>query len=173
MRGALLLIPFLLIRFGLLSCLNPQAVRRAAYFAPLQGGEKAAYWIYQISNAGIFLSLLFLRIAADSSWQFIAGLVCYILGLCLCAASVAGFASPDREGLNTEGIYRFSRNPMYVSYFVCFVGMALLTRSWFLFGLAAVFQVSAHWIILSEERWCVETFGTAYRQYMKTVRRYI
>lgn len=168
-----MLIPFLLIRFGLLSCLNPQAVRRAAYFAPLQGGEKAAYWIYQISNTGIFLSLFFLRIAADSSWQFIAGLACYILGLCLCAVSVAGFASPDREGLNTAGIYRFSRNPMYVSYFICFVGMALLTRSWILLGLVAVFQVSAHWIILSEERWCMETFGTAYRQYVKNVRRYI
>ncbi len=173
MYGFLLLIPFLLIRFGLLSLLNREAVSRAAYFAPVRGGERAAYWIYQISNAGIFLSLFFLRIAADSSWQFILGLVCYILGLCLCAASVAGFASPDREGLNTEGIYRFSRNPMYVSYFICFLGMALLTRSWLLFGVVAVFQISSHWIILSEERWCLEKFGTAYEQYMKSVRRYI
>ena len=168
-----MLVPFLLIRFGLLSCLNPQAVQRAAYFAPLQGREKAAYWIYQISNTGIFLSLFFLRITADTSWQFIAGLICYILGLCLCAASIAGFAAPDREGLNTTGIYHFSRNPMYVSYFICFVGMAMLTRSWPLFGLVAVFQISSHWIILSEERWCIETFGPAYRQYMKTVRRYL
>ena len=173
MRGFLLLVPFLLIRFGLLSCLNPQAVRRAAYFAPLQSGEKAAYWIYQISNAGIFLSLFFLRVTADASWQFIAGLICYMLGLCLCAASVVGFASPDQKGLNTAGIYRFSRNPMYVSYFICFVGMALLTQSWMLFGLVAIFQISAHWIILSEERWCLETFGAAYRQYMETVRRYL
>ena len=173
MQGFLLLIPFLFIRFGLLSFLSPDAVRRAAKFAPVQGGERVAYWIYQISNTGIFLYLLFLRIAVDSSWEFIAGLICYILGLCLCAASVTGFASPDREGLNTGGIYRFSRNPMYVSYFICFVGMALLTRSWILFGLVAVFQVSAHWIILSEERWCIEKFGTASRQYMKSVRRYI
>ncbi|WP_442911269.1 methyltransferase [Lachnoclostridium sp. An196] len=31
---------------------------------------------------------------------------------------------PDENGLNTNGIYRFSRNPMYVAYFVCFTGMA-------------------------------------------------
>lgn len=34
MSGALLLLPFLCIRFGLLSILNADAVTRAAHFAP-------------------------------------------------------------------------------------------------------------------------------------------
>ena len=174
MYGFLLLIPFLLIRFGLLSLLNRDAVSRAARFAPVQGGERAAYWVYQLSNVGIFLVLFSLKVEVRYfSWQLASGLLCYILGLCLCAASTAAFAFPDEGGMNRNGVYRFSRNPMYVSYCICFAGMALLTRSWLLFGLTAVFQISAHWIILSEERWCVETFGTAYTQYMKTVRRYI
>lgn len=37
MNGFFLLIPFLMIRFGLLSYLNKDAVRRAAYFAPMSG----------------------------------------------------------------------------------------------------------------------------------------
>lgn len=173
MYGFLLLIPFLLIRFALLFLLNREAVPRAAHFAPVQGGERAAYWIYQISTVGVFLTLFFLRISIDLSWQMVLGLVCYILGLGMCASSIAGFAVPDETGLNKSGIYRISRNPMYVSYFICFLGMALLTRSWLLFGFVAVFQICAHWIILSEERWCLEKFGTAYEQYMKSVRRYI
>lgn len=173
MNGVLLLIPFLLIRFTLLSLLNKKAVRRAAYFAPMQGKEIIAYDIYQLSNIGIFVSLFFLTVKADLSWQFYAGSFCYLLGLCLSAVTVMCFSFPDDTGLNTNGIYNFSRNPMYVAYFVCFSGMAILTRSPMLFVLVCIFQISAHWIILAEERWCLERFGDAYKQYMKRVRRYI
>ena len=36
-NGLLLMLPFLLIRFGLLSALNKVAVKRAALFAPMYG----------------------------------------------------------------------------------------------------------------------------------------
>lgn len=173
MKGFLLLIPFLLIRFLLLSVLNKEALPRAAYFAPMQGKERLAYYIYQASNIGLFLLLAFLRIKADLSLWFYAGLACYLLGLCLCAATVVCFSSPDDAGMNRNGVYRFSRNPMYLAYFICFSGMALLTQSFVLLILVAIFQVSSHWIILAEERWCLARFGAAYKQYMKEVRRYL
>lgn len=173
MNGFLLLIPFLIIRFGLLSYLNKDAVKRAAHFAPMSGNGVAAYWIYQVSNAVFFIYLFFLRVKIDFTWLFFAGMVFYILGLLLCVFSVMGFSSPSGEGLNSEGIYRFSRNPMYVSYFICFAGCAFLTQSLILGGIVFIFQISAHWIILSEERWCMESFGESYREYMKKVRRYI
>lgn len=173
MNGFLLLLPFLLVRFLLLSALNRGAVQRAAYFAPVQGKERTAYYIYQISNIGIFLYLIFLKVIVDFSLWFYIGLVFYILGICLCAVTVICFSFPDDMGMNRNGIYKFSRNPMYVAYFICFAGMAVLTRSLVLLAVVMVFQVSAHWIILGEERWCMEKFGTAYGQYMKEVRRYI
>ena len=70
-------------------------------------------------------------------------------------------------------MYRYSRNPMYVAYFVCFLGMALLSRSAAFLVILALFQISCHWIILAEERWCIETFSAAYLDYMRTVRRYL
>ena len=173
MSGFWLLVPFLSVRFGLLSLLNREAVGRAARFAPMRGGEKAAYWIYQLSNAALLLYLPFLRVRAAGSLPFFAGLMCYLGGLALCAASMAGFAAPSGGGLRTGGVYRFSRNPMYVSYFLCFAGMALLVRSAALAAIVLVFQVSAHWIILAEERWCLETFGAAYQRYARRVRRYL
>lgn len=173
MKGFLLLIPFLLIRFGLLSLLNKGAVKRAAYFAPLSGNETAAYWVYQISNLAIFIYICFLTVRIGFSWIFCAGLIFYVTGLILCAVSIMNFAKPSDDGLNCNGLYRFSRNPMYVSYFIYFAGCALLTQSLLLFGLVLIFQISSHWIILSEEKWCIETFGEEYRQYMKKVRRYI
>jgi len=41
------------------------------------------------------------------------------------------------------------------------------------FLILVMFQTSAHWIILSEERWCLEKFGKAYQDYQDRVRRYI
>ncbi len=173
MNGFLLAVPFFAVRFGLLSALNPRAIPRAAYFAPIRGVERCAYVIYQLSSLGLFLSLPFLRAEADGSPRFFLGVLCYPAGLCLCAASIAAFAFPDPSGLNTNGIYRLSRNPMYAAYLLCFAWIALLTRSLLLLGLVLIFQISAHWIILAEERWCLEQFGDAYAQYMRRVRRYL
>lgn len=173
MNGFFLIIPFILIRFGLLARFSSEAVKRAAHFAPLSGNEVFAYWVYQISNAAIFVYLCFLRVKPEVSWQFFSGAAVYLLGLALCAATIKDFASPSEGGINQNGLYRFSRNPMYLSYFLYFIGCVILTWSVILCGIVVVFQIASHWIILSEERWCMDTFGDAYRQYMKTVRRYI
>lgn len=96
MNGFILLLPFFFIRFVVLAVLDRTSLQRAAMFAPLKGNEKEAYCIYLLTNAGIILYPFFLTVKA--------------------------FASPDKIGLNTDGIYRFSRNPMYVSYLSAFLG---------------------------------------------------
>lgn len=173
MNGFLLLIPFLLIRFYLLSRQKGNGVQRAAHFAPMQGNEIIAYYIYQITNVVIFVYLCFVSIGVKEIKIFILGIALYILGLILCTFSIINFATPSENGLSKVGIYRYSRNPMYVSYFVLFIGCSLLTHSIVLFVVVLIFQISAHWIVLAEERWCVESFGESYKEYMKTVRRYV
>ena len=70
--GALLLAPFFLIRFGLLARLDREAVGRAAHFAPMAGGERAAYWVYQFSTGGIILCILCSKLDRGG-WTFPAG----------------------------------------------------------------------------------------------------
>lgn len=172
MNAFLTAIPLILIRFGLLSILDKEALKRAAVFAPLIGKEKAAYWFYQISNILIFVYLCFLKITTDPYW-FYVGLVIYGLGVLLCLVSVSNFSKPAENGINFKGLYRVSRNPMYVAYFIYFLGCVLLTQSLILLAILLVFQISTHWIILSEERWCIKKFGEEYINYMNKVRRYI
>jgi protein-S-isoprenylcysteine O-methyltransferase Ste14 len=172
MNGFLLLIPFLLIRFGLLSLINKEGVKRAAFFAPLIGREKVAYWFYQISTILIFVYLFFLKITTEMNWFYI-GLVIFGFGVLLCLVSIINFARPAENGINFNGLYRISRNPMYVAYFIYFLGCVVLTQSMLLFAILIIFQISAHWIILSEERWCIKKFGDVYKNYMNKVRRYI
>jgi protein-S-isoprenylcysteine O-methyltransferase Ste14 len=171
MNGFILLIPVLLIRYGLLYLINADALKRAAFFPQLIGNEKAAFWFYQISTVLIFMYMLFVNVVAGTLW-FYAGMVIYCLGVLLLAVSVINYAKPSRSGINLKGLYRISRNPMYMAYFACFLGCVLLTKSPVLFVLIIVFQVSAHWIILSEERWCKSKFGDEYVQYMTKVNRY-
>ena len=173
MNSFLLLIPFILIRFGLLTVLSKDAMRRAAYFPPRLKTEKSSYLIYQLSTVAIFIYMLFLKIVTIPAEMFYAGLAVYFFGLILCSVSVVDFAKPSQTGINLNGLYRFSRNPMYIAYFIYFIGCVLLTQSLLLFGFVLIFQITAHWIILSEERWCVQRFGEEYIQYMKMVRRYI
>ncbi len=172
MSAFLIVIPILLIRYGLLSILNRESLKRAGFFAPLKGREKISLWVYQITTILIILKLLFLRIKADSDWFYI-GLIIYSMGLVLYSVSIVNYAKPKMNGINVNGLYSISRNPMYVAYFIYFIGCALLTHSWILLILIIVFQVSAHWIILSEERWCIMKFGDEYIKYMNKVRRYI
>lgn len=172
MNGVFLVIPLLWIRYGLLSLANKNALQRAALFPPMRGVERVMYWIYQASTVAIIVLMLTANVSAGTP-GLLVGAAVYLLGILLLSISTVNFAKPGETGINQNGLYRFSRNPMYVAYFVYFLGCVLLTRSIALFALLCVFQVSAHWIILSEERWCVEHFGNAYIRYMQRVRRYV
>jgi len=152
--------------------INKDALSRAAFFAPLEGREKGAYLFYQFSNAFIILYSFFLKIQTKPPLFFIA-LFIYILGIGVLIIATVNYAKPEQSGINTNGIYKISRNPMYIGYFIYFLSCVLLTRSILLLISLLVFQISAHWIILSEERWCINKFGTEYINYMDKVKRYI
>lgn len=124
MSGFWLLLIFLIVRFGLLYIIKKEAIQRAGYFAPIQKSEKIAYYIYQFSNMALLICLIVSSIKIDFSLQFYLGLSLFLVGILLCAISVVCFAFPNDEGLNINGIYKYSRNPIYVAYFVCFLGMS-------------------------------------------------
>lgn len=171
--GPVLLAGFLLVRFGLLAMLDRKALACAAYFAPMQGSERIAYWIYQLTNVTILVLICYLPVQTQPRALLYLGSGLYAAGLLLLIASVVAFAKPQGDGLRYEGIYRWSRHPMYTAYFVLFMGCVALTQSAALFLVVLVFQGAAHFIILAEERWCLACFGEAYQQYMQKVRRYL
>ena len=172
MNAALLLIPVILLRYGLLGLLSKEALNRAVFLPPLVGRKRAALWLYLISNIAMFVYLFFLQIRLEPAWFYI-GLILYGLGIVSYAISIVNYARPNVNGVNLKGLYRVSRNPMYVAWFIYFMGCVLLTRSFILFAILLVFQISSHWIILSEESWCLKQFGEEYGKYMRKVRRYI
>ena len=157
--------------FCFVDIFGKKAIQRAAFFPPTRGIEKIAYRINLPATFILLAVPFFLGIKFTGLVGF-AGLVMFVGGLILYTLSIVQFARPEHSGINRTGLYRFSRNPMYVAFFIYFLGCCLLTRSWLFFGVLAIFQVSVHFLILSEERWCKNEFGEIYEVYFKNVGRY-
>lgn len=114
------MVPFFGVRFGLLSVLGKEAVHRAAHFAPMYGKEQVAYFVYQLATAAVVVYPAFLTVKPGLTWHFLLGLLCGGLGLILCIASMGAFARPDDREMCAGGVYRLSRNPMYLGSFYVF-----------------------------------------------------
>ncbi len=167
---SILLLPIFFVRYLLLLAVKKDALSRAAHYAPMKGAEQIAYLIYQAATLAIVAYSFFLFIDYSSN-LFPYALVVYFIGLILYAVAVVNFAQ-DGPPVKTSGLYKFSRNPMYVAQFICFLGMSMLSGSIIMLGMVIIFQISAHWIILAEERWCIKTYGDYYLAYMQETRRY-
>lgn len=172
MNSFILILPLIVIRFFLLGRLNKEALIKAQHFAPLQENEKLAYYLYQIASLMLIIFPLFQTLKLTSAMGQI-GFLIYLGGLLILLVATVNFANAKDGALKTQGIYRFSRNPMYLGYFFTFLGCVMLSQSWVLLVSLIVFQVTSHWIILSEERWCQTRFGAEYSTYQNKVRRYI
>ncbi len=76
--------------------------------------------------------------------------------------------------LITDGPYRFSRNPSYVSLTLLYLGIGiLLNNGWILILVAPVFLVMDLWVVRKEERHLETKFGEDYLRYKATVRRWL
>jgi protein-S-isoprenylcysteine O-methyltransferase Ste14 len=152
--------------------ISKNALKRAGFFPPTEGKEQVALYINQLTTLILLIYLFFAEIKFNTILNFF-GLLAFLLGTILYLKSTVDFARPDNSGISKKGLYKYSRNPMYVAFFLYFLGCSLLINSWFYYIILIIYQISVHYLILSEERWCVDKFGKEYKAYMKKVRRYI
>ena len=76
--------------------------------------------------------------------------------------------------LVTDGIYRWSRNPIYVALTTIYTGLALALGAWWaLIVLPIVLAVMRYGVIAREEAYLEDKFGGAYAEYKKQVRRWL
>jgi protein-S-isoprenylcysteine O-methyltransferase Ste14 len=74
----------------------------------------------------------------------------------------------------SDGPYRFTRNPIYVSFVVIYLGIASLFNAlWPLVLLPVAIIVIDRFVIVREERYLQGKFGEAYIRYKATVRRWL
>ncbi len=103
-----------------------------------------------------------------------------VMGLVIVTISLVNLGKSTRLGLPTEdttlktnGIYRFSRNPMYFGFNLLTISAMFYCINFVPLILGTYSMITYHLIILGEEKFLEERFGDEYFRYKKNVRRYI
>ena len=89
-------------------------------------------------------------------------------------AKTTYFFSEPTSAIVTDGPYRFSRNPGYVSLTLLFFGIGFLVNSlWVLIMILPAVTVIYHGVVKREERYLEANFGDEYREFKTAVRRWV
>jgi protein-S-isoprenylcysteine O-methyltransferase Ste14 len=131
---------------------------------------------------GVLLQLALRPSIAVPGPARIAGVLLAITGFALMSRAVTLF---DRRGtthsfgappatLVTDGLYRYSRNPMYFGLVIQLLGLAIAVGTWPMLVAPAGFVVAMDvWLIPEEERALDAALGDAYRTYKRHVPRWV
>lgn len=106
--------------------------------------------------------------------------VLLFVGLLFIVISLVNLGKSTRIGiplddtiLKTTGIYKISRNPMYVGFYLITISSMIYTLNWIVIILGIYSLITYHMIIKGEEDFLIKRFGNAYRIYQSKVRRYL
>jgi len=156
---------------------------------PIRGGNREANLSVVFVSIFIALSVLLglfnthlgmVHLVARSTALAIA-LALLTVNLLVGAVSLAGLKDSWRVGVledqETEliegGIYRFSRNPYFLSYLIMFAAYTVLLQNIILLVLSVVGFAMIHAMVLKEEKHLAVQHGERYHQYQKRVPRYV
>ncbi len=122
-----------------------------------------------------------LALIVPDPWHWL-GLVPVTLGSVAAAVGIGQFRRHrttvvpfrDSDALVTTGVYRFSRNPMYLGMVTAMAGVAWISGSASAWIVPPLFALTLYRrFIRGEEAMLADRFGTAYDAYRARVRRWI
>jgi len=116
------------------------------------------------------------------------GFVGYALGLVLAFGGLAlmvraqlemgaswriGVDESSRPGLVTHGLYRWTRNPIYLAMFLAFGGLMLLLPTWVTVVALVGTVIGVRRQVRDEETYLLRTYGDEFRSYAARVGRFV
>lgn len=139
----------------------------------------------------IFSVFLIVGILYDSSWIngqlppapfTVTGVVFFLAALLLLLLSAEKFRRAKTHlepwkpttSIVTDGIYKYSRNPIYVGMAVAYTGISIAAASWPALVLLLPCLIIIHYyVIAKEEAYLEDKFGKEYLDYKDKVRRWL
>ncbi len=121
---------------------------------------------------GLFIYSIFLPLHLGTAW-FYVGLTLCVLGMVTWTIAIVNIADiPLGEPWN-KGLYRYSRHPMTLAGYLILIGVGIASASWIFLLFSIVYIILSAIPTIVEERFCLEKFGNAYREYIKRTPRWI
>ena len=104
---------------------------------------------------------------------FYAGLFAFMIGLTILSIATYLFITKPPDQIITQGVYRFSRHPMYLATFLICLGSGMASGSWIFIILCIIMIFCFHKEALVEEKVCLEKYGDVYQEYQNQIPRWI
>jgi protein-S-isoprenylcysteine O-methyltransferase Ste14 len=121
---------------------------------------------------GMIIYSFFVTIKLTTPW-FYFGTTIFLIGLIFYTQSLVNFASTPSDHPVVRGIYRYSRHPIQLLGIVMWIGVGIATTSWVIL-LACVIQLFlSRPFLIAQERYCLDTYGESYKEYMQKTPRYV
>lgn len=141
----------------------------------------ALFYFYTVIANAFNLPLVSTQVFFTSEPVAWLGVLFCGLGLLLLLWSLVSFGKSFRVGIDenqpdklvTDGIFAYSRNPIYVAFALILLGQFLIFPNWVLL----LYLGGAVWLfhrqVLREEAYLKQHYGEEYAQYCRRVRRYL
>jgi protein-S-isoprenylcysteine O-methyltransferase Ste14 len=147
--------------------------KRMSQFPPFKKTQKIlALSTHAIIMPAVFIYSIFLPLKIDTAWMY-GGLSIFAAALVLTITALFNIASTPADKPVTEGAYKISRHPMYVSGFFMYVGVGISCASWIVLLLALIWIVFWRIAVPAEEKFLIEKYGGSYRDYLSRTPRWI
>jgi len=136
-----------------------------------QGYRVVSYVSMAVDTMAVAYSI-FLPLQLGTRWLY-AGLSIFLLGLVVLAAATVNFATTPMDVPITRGIYHYSRHPLYLASLLIYLSVGIASASWVFLLVFFVQSVSIRIAAVGEERYCLDKYGDAYREYMNKTPRWL
>ena len=134
--------------------------------------DKIIMQILMVTMFTSFFYSIFLPLKLGTIWLSI-GLLIYLAGMVFVTIAMIDFATTPIDKPVTKGIYRYSRNPMFIGFFLVYLGIAVACISWVYLVITILFILIMHYISPFEEAITLGHYGKAYKEYMKRAPKWI
>ncbi|MFC1962206.1 methyltransferase family protein [Chloroflexota bacterium] len=104
---------------------------------------------------------------------FYVGITIFLLGLIINTGATINFGKTPINKPVTRGVYRLSRHPIYLGLLLIYLSVGIASVSWLFLVLTAFSAILINLSVADEERYCLNKYGDAYREYMNRTPRWI
>jgi len=128
----------------------------------------------------IEIPIIFDIIVKNDYLQYIGIILCYI-GIIIFLSALISFGNSWRVGIDdknqgelvTTGIFKYSRNPIFLFMNIYFIGITLVYPTLTFILMTLIFVIGVHKQILNEEKHLLTIYKEKYQNYKKQTRRYL
>jgi len=140
---------------------------------PLEGKkDKLVSQILVVTMFGSFFYSVFVPLKLVTIWFYI-GLLVYLAGIVLINITMINFATTQINKPVTKGVYRYSRNPMFIGFFFIYFGIAIACISWVYLVITVLFIFLVNYLSPFEEAITLGHYGKSYKEYIERTPKWI